>query len=167
MFFVSLLKQFTSSSKVNLNVQKLHFPQPDLRLRNANDALQVWDIVRKKWVALTPEEWVRQHLIHFLCKHRGWSESLMAVEKNLKYNGLNRRPDVVVYNSGMVPLLLAECKAPEVTINQSVLDQAVMYNRALGVSYVLVTNGLHTSCCIIQSEHSDIQWLNDVPFADS
>jgi hypothetical protein len=138
-----------------------------LRLRNANDALQVWDIVRKKWVALTPEEWVRQHLIHFLCKHRGWSESLMAVEKNLKYNGLNRRPDVVVYNSGMVPLLLAECKAPEVTINQSVLDQAVMYNRALGVSYVLVTNGLHTSCCIIQSEHSDIQWLNDVPFADS
>ena len=147
-------------------MQKLHFPQPDLRLREANETLQVWDIVRKKWVDLTPEEWVRQHLIHFLRDHRGWSESLMAVERNLKYNGLNRRPDVVVYNSAMKPLLLAECKAPEVAINQSVLDQAVMYNRVLGVSHILITNGIHTSCCLIKSEQSDIQWLNDVPFAN-
>jgi hypothetical protein len=164
-FFVSLLKQFTSSSKVNRNVQKLQFPQPDLRVRNLNDVLQVWDVVRKKWVVLTPEEWVRQHLIHFLRDHRGWSESLMAVEKNLKYNGLNRRPDVVVYTSDMKPLLLAECKAPDVNINQAVLDQAVMYNRSLGVSYVLVTNGLHTSCCFIHSEQAAIQWLHDIPFA--
>ena len=146
-------------------MQKLQFPQPDLRVRNLNDVLQVWDVVRKKWVVLTPEEWVRQHLIHFLRDHRGWSESLMAVEKNLKYNGLNRRPDVVVYTSDMKPLLLAECKAPDVNINQAVLDQAVMYNRALGVAYVLVTNGLHTSCCFIQSEQTAIQWLNDIPFA--
>ena len=146
-------------------MQKLHFPQPDLRLRQANDSLQVWDIVRRKWVALTPEEWVRQHLIHFLRDQRGWSESLMAVEKNLRYNGLNRRPDVIVYGADMKPLLLAECKAPDVAINQQVLDQAVMYNRALDVSYVLVTNGVHTSCCSIRSEFSDFQWLNDVPFA--
>jgi hypothetical protein len=164
-FFVSLLKQFTSSSKVNRNVQKLQFPQPDLRVRNLNDVLQVWDVVRKKWVVLTPEEWVRQHLIHFLRDHRGWSESLMAVEKNLKYNGLNRRPDVVVYTSDMKPLLLAECKAPDVNINQAVLDQAAMYNRSLGVAYVLVTNGLHTSCCFIHSEQAAIQWLHDIPFA--
>lgn len=146
-------------------MQKLHFPQPDLRIRNANDALQVWDVVRKKWVALTPEEWVRQHLIHFLRDHRGWSQTLMAVEKNIKLNGLNRRPDIVVYATGMKPALLAECKAPDVAISQAVLDQAVMYNRALGVSYVLVTNGLHTSCCLIQSEDAVIQWLSDVPFA--
>jgi hypothetical protein len=164
-FFVSLLKYFTSSSKVNRNVQKLHFPQPDLRLREANESLQVWDIVRKKWVALSPEEWVRQHLIHFLRDQRGWSESLMAVEKKLMYNGLNRRPDVVVYTSAMKPLLLAECKAPDVAINQAVLDQAVMYNRALGVSYVLVTNGIHTSCCLMQNGITEIEWLNDVPFA--
>lgn len=146
-------------------MQKLQFPQPDLRVRNLNDVLQVWDVVRKKWVVLTPEEWVRQHLIHFLRDRRGWSESLMAVEKNLKYNGLNRRPDVVVYTSDMKPLLLAECKAPDVNINQAVLDQAVMYNRSLGVAYVLVTNGLHTSCCLIHAERSSIQWLNDIPFA--
>jgi len=146
-------------------VQKLQFPQPDLRVRNLNDVLQVWDVVRKKWVVLTPEEWVRQHLIHFLRDHRGWSESLMAVEKNLKYNGLNRRPDVVVYTSDMKPLLLAECKAPDVNINQAVLDQAAMYNRSLGVAYVLVTNGLHTSCCFIHSEQAAIQWLHDIPFA--
>jgi hypothetical protein len=155
----------TSSSKVNLNVQKLHFPQPDLRLRKANDTFQVWDVVRKKWVALTPEEWVRQHLIHFLRDHRGWSDSLMAVEKSVKYNGLNRRPDLVVYTPDTRPLLLAECKAPEVSINQAVLDQAVLYHRALGVSYVLVTNGLHTSCCFINQEVSAIQWLNDIPYA--
>jgi hypothetical protein len=89
----------------------------------------------------------------------------MAVEKNLKYNGLNRRPDVVVYTSDMKPLLLAECKAPNVIINQAVLDQAVLYNRALGVTYLLVTNGLHTSCCFIHSEQVAIQWLNDIPFA--
>ena len=148
-------------------MQKLHFPQPDLRVRKLNDGLQVWDVVRKKWVALTPEEWVRQHLIHFLRDHRGWSESLMAVEKNLKFNGLNRRPDVVVYASDMKPLLLAECKAPEVNINQAVLDQAVMYNRALGVSFVLVTNGLHTSCCFMHSEQSELRWLDDIPFAGS
>ncbi len=146
-------------------MQKLHFPQPDLRLREANESLQVWDVVRKKWVALTPEEWVRQHLIHFLRDHRGWSESLMAVEKKLIYNGLNRRPDVVVYTREMKPLLLAECKAPDVAISQAVLDQAVMYNRALGVSYVLVTNGIHTSCCLIQNGITEIEWLNDVPFA--
>ena len=146
-------------------MQKLHFPQPDLRLRKANESLQVWDVVRKRWVALTPEEWVRQHLIHFLRDHRGWSESLMAVERKLMYNGLNRRPDVVVYTSAMKPLLLAECKAPDVAINQAVLDQAVMYNRALGVSYVLVTNGIHTSCCLIQNGIAEIEWLNDVPFA--
>jgi len=146
-------------------VQKLHFPQPDLRLRSVSDSFQVWDVVRKKWVALTPEEWVRQHLIHFLQDHRGWPHSLMAIEKNIKFNGLSRRPDVVVYNSDMKPMLLAECKAPDVAINQSVLDQAVMYNRALGVSHVLVTNGLHTSCCLMQPERSEIQWLDDVPFA--
>ena len=146
-------------------MQKLQFPQPDLRLRNLSDALQVWDVVRKKWVALTPEEWVRQHLIHFLRDHRGWSESLMAVEKSVQFNGLNRRPDVVLYTSTMKPLLLAECKAPEVAISQAVLDQAVNYNRALGVDFVLVTNGLHTSCCFIDSEQAAIQWLNDIPFA--
>ena len=146
-------------------MQKLHFPQPDLRLRKANESFQVWDVVRKKWVVLTPEEWVRQHLIHFLRDHRGWSESLMAVEKKLIYKGLNRRPDVVVYTSEMKPFLLAECKAPDVAINQAVLDQAVMYNRALGVSYVLVTNGIHTSCCLIQNGIKEIEWLNDVPFA--
>ena len=149
------------------NVQKLHFPQPDLRIRKDNESFQVWDVVRKKWVVLTPEEWVRQHLINFMIVQRGWSQALMAVEKNLKFNGLNRRPDLVLYAPDMKPVLLAECKAPEVLINQAVLDQAVMYNRALGVSYVLVTNGLHTSCCFIDSEQSDIQWLNDIPFSRS
>lgn len=146
-------------------MQKLHFPQPDLRLRSANDAFQVWDVVRKKWVALTPEEWVRQHLIHFLRDHRGWPEGLMEVEKTLRFNGMTRRADVVIRNSEMRPVLVAECKAPDVSINQAVLDQAALYNRSLGADYLLITNGLHTSCCNYLSSQTELHWLNDVPFS--
>ncbi len=146
-------------------MQKLHFPQPDLRIRGDKDALSVWDIVRKKWVALTPEEWVRQHLVHYLIESRGWSQGLLAVEKPLLVNSRSRRADLVAYNNSMHPVLLAECKAPEIPIDQAVLDQAVLYNRSLRVEYLLITNGLHTSCCRMTGESTEIQWLNDIPFA--
>jgi hypothetical protein len=148
-------------------VQKLHFPLPDLRIRPNGDAFEVWDIVRKKWVALTPEEWVRQHLLHFLATERGWSISLMSIEKTLRYNSLTRRADLVTFNSAMQPLLLAECKAPDVVINQSVLDQAALYNRAMNVNYILVTNGLHTACCRVRPDDGGYDWLNDIPFCNS
>lgn len=144
-------------------MQKLHFPQPDLRIRSITGDYEVWDVVRKKWVVLTPEEWVRQHLIHYMNKERGCSLSLMAVEKSLRYNGLIRRADLVVYNSSAQPLLLAECKAPEVAMNQQVFDQVAMYNRVIGVEYVLITNGLHTSCCRVPSNSEKMEWLPDIP----
>jgi predicted type IV restriction endonuclease len=147
-------------------VQKLHFPQPDLRLRPLASGYEVWDVVRKKWVALTPEEWVRQHLIHFLYNERGWSIALMAVEKTLRYNGLSRRADLVVFNTAMKPVLLAECKAPDIAMNQQVFDQVAMYNRVVGVEYVLITNGLHTSCCKVQPGDDHVKWLQDIPVCD-
>ncbi len=148
-------------------MQKLHFPQPDLRVRSTVAGYEVWDVVRKKWVVLTPEEWVRQHLLHFLATERGWSLALMAVEKTLRYNSLTRRADLVAFNSSMQPLLLAECKAPDVVINQSVLDQAALYNRAMNVNYILVTNGLHTACCRVRAADGSYDWLNDIPFGNS
>lgn len=144
-------------------MQKLHFPQPDLRLRPIEAGYEVWDVVRKMWVVLTPEEWVRQHLIHYMSNDRGWSISLMAVEKTLRYNGLTRRADLVIFNSALHPVLLAECKAPDVSLNQQVFDQAAMYNRALGVHYVLITNGLHTACCNLQQSLDKLEWMNDIP----
>ncbi|MFM7235040.1 MAG: type I restriction enzyme HsdR N-terminal domain-containing protein [Flavobacteriales bacterium] len=147
-------------------MQKLHFPQPDLRLRSAGETHEVWDVVRKIWVVLTPEEWVRQHLIHYMNIDRGWSLSLMAVEKTLRYNGLVRRADLVIFDSAMQPVLLAECKAPDVALNQQVFDQAALYNRALGVQFVLITNGLHTSCCRLHTGSPEVVWLNEVPASD-
>lgn len=144
-------------------MQKLHFPQPELRVRSAGEAHEVWDVVRKIWVVLTPEEWVRQHLIHYMNNERGWSLSLMAVEKTLRYNGLTRRADLVIFNTSMQPMLLAECKAPDVALNQQVFDQAALYNRSLGVQYILITNGLQTSCCSVQSVAQEIVWLNEIP----
>jgi type I site-specific restriction endonuclease len=147
-------------------VQKLHFPQPDLRIQLVNEAPQVWDVVRKKWVALTPEEWVRQHLIHFLNDNRRWPFSLMAVEKSITFNSMVRRADVVLYNRAMKPVLIAECKAPEVPIVQATLDQAAVYNRVLGVDFLLLTNGLHTSCCQFTDAAAGYEWLSDVPFGE-
>ncbi len=146
-------------------MQKLHFPQPHLRIQRLGEALQVWDVVRKQWVALTPEEWVRQHLIHYLIDHRGWSQGLMSVEKTLRYNGLTRRADLVLYSRAMQPVLLAECKAPDVAVGQAALDQAALYNRAMGVNYLLVTNGLHTSCGRIVAADAPMEWLSDIPHA--
>lgn len=87
----------------------------------------------------------------------------MAVEKSIRYNGLTRRADLVIFDSSARAVLLAECKAPDVPINQQVLDQAAMYNRAMGVEFVLITNGLHTSCCRIVHGEGKLEWLAEIP----
>lgn len=144
-------------------MQKLHFPVPQLRLKRDGEDAMVWDVVRKKWVVLTPEEWVRQHLVHYFQSELQCPLTLMAVEKSLKFNGMSKRSDLVVYNSGLRPLLLAECKAPEIALNQSVFEQAAMYNATLGVPFLLITNGLQTYCCRIDQVSGGYAYLADIP----
>ncbi|MBI1315607.1 restriction endonuclease subunit R [bacterium] len=116
------------------------FPVYDLRQRQRMGRAEVFDPVRKKFVALTPEERVRQHLLRYFEAALGYPTVSMAVEWPLNIHGLTKRADVVVFRQG-VPVLLAECKAPGIPLNESVLDQAEVYNRGLGVRWMVLTNG--------------------------
>lgn len=121
-------------------------------------------MIRKKYVVLTPEEWVRQHLLHFLVNERKFPQSLLSVEKKVVVNRLYRRTDIVVYSNELQPLLIAECKAPSVKISQMVFDQAARYNMTLGVSYFLLSNGMETFCCRVDHQRHTYDFLEQVPF---
>lgn len=144
-------------------MQSLNFPYSPEHLRNEGGRFSIFDVVRKKWLVLTPEEWVRQHLILFLQKDKGCPLSLMAVEKSLQFNGMTRRSDLVVYSSDAKPLLLAECKAPSIKISESVFDQAARYNMTLKVPYLMVTNGIQHFCCHIDIQNASFTYLTMIP----
>lgn len=135
----------------------LAFPPVDVRLRN--DGREVFDPVRRRWVRCTPEEWVRQHLIRFLADHRGYPLELMAVEKAFPYHGLMRRADLVAYGGGMTPLVIAECKAPDVALTQRTAEQVARYNTTVGARLWLVTNGLRH----LVGTTSPTRFLPDIP----
>lgn len=128
-------------------LEHLNFPDFSFRVREQGQSKQIFDSVRRRFVALTPEEWVRQNLIQFMVEVYQYPLSLMAVEKIVKVNGLSQRADVVVYNRDGSPWLIAECKAPSVTISQDTFLQAARYNFSLNVSFLLLTNG-HEHFCL-------------------
>ena len=117
----------------------------------------------KKFVILQPEEWVRQHCIHYLMEVKGFPKSLINVEKELKINGLKKRYDIVVFNTDGTILLIVECKAPKIKIKQNTFDQVARYNLALNASYLMVTNGLNHYYCEMDFEAEKYQFLKDIP----
>jgi hypothetical protein len=121
---------------------KLGFPEYEFRIRKNENKISIFDEIRKKWIICTPEEWVRQNLIKFLIKEYNYPTTLIAVEKGLKLAGRDYRFDVLVYSRDYKPLVIIECKAPEVPLSQSVFDQIWNYNYEIGAPYFLVTNGL-------------------------
>jgi type I site-specific restriction endonuclease len=140
----------------------LNFPNIDFRLKkNAKGTLQVFDIIRKKFVDLTPEEWVRQHIIHFLVSEKQVPSSMISVEKQLILNQTKRRTDLVVFNSHLEALLIVECKAPEVEINQLTINQALRYNLELKVPFVFLSNGLNHIFIDLRKENPRI--LKNIP----
>jgi len=147
-------------------MQKLNFPLSSHRMRREGDIPRIFDPIRKKWLLLTPEEWVRQHLIHYLRDEKKCPVALMAIETSLQMNGMTRRSDVVIFDRAKTPLLLAECKAPLVKLSQSAFDQAARYNMTLKVPYLLVTNGLEHFCCHIDFENQSYSFLTDIPDFD-
>lgn len=127
-----------------MTLPELNFPAVDFRFqKNEKGNLQVFDIIRKKFVEATPEEWVRQHVIHYLINHKQVPASMISVEKQLLLNNTKRRTDLVVFNSNLKPILIIECKAPEVEINQLTVNQALRYNLELNVAAVFLSNGLN------------------------
>jgi hypothetical protein len=114
-------------------------------------------------VVLTPEEWVRQNILQYLIQEKKFPSSLIAVEASLKYNQLQKRADVLVYDKSGSPFLLVECKAPEVKITQDTFDQIARYNLIFKVKYLVVTNGLNHFCCIMDYTDNSYQYLEFIP----
>jgi hypothetical protein len=132
----------------------LNLPSAELRLRKVEQRTQIYDAFRKRWVVLTPEEWVRQHFLHFLKDELRYPANLLAVEKSLRLNGLSKRADIVVYSRTMEPWMLIECKKPEVKLTQAVFDQAARYNLVMNVPYLAITNGMQLLAAEIQTDRA-------------
>ncbi len=144
---------------------KLNLPEFDISLhRSADGHLQVADRLRGKFVALTPEEWVRQHFVNFLIEYRGFPPAFMANEVGLRHNGVLRRCDTVVYDSMVHPIAIVEYKAPTVAVTESVFDQIVRYNMVLDVRWLIVSNGLRHFCCLAGPEAGSYRFVKDIPF---
>jgi len=132
-------------------------------LKEVGDKFYIFDQSRRKFVLLTPEEWVRQNCLHFLHFHRNFPMNLLSVEKSFKLNNLILRYDIVAYSKNAKPVLLIECKAPEIKISQQTFDQIAVYNLELKVPYLVVTNGIDLYCCSIDFDNSRFLFLNEIP----
>ena len=144
-------------------MQRLNLPPAKFKYKTDNKKTSVFDIIRKKYVALTPEEWVRQHIVHYLTAYLKYSPGLIAVETQVKINGMSQRADIVVYDRKGVPAMIVECKAPEVKIDNSVFEQAARYDLKLGVKYLLVSNGIKHYCALMNREEGSFKLLNSIP----
>ena len=141
----------------------LNFPAYSFRLKSSEKGLQIFDVIRKKFVVLQPEEWVRQHVVHFLFNEKKYPKSHINVEKQLIVNNLKKRYDIVVFDAQGNIRLLVECKAPEVNIDQTTFDQIAQYNLLLNAKYLMVTNGLHHYYCEMDVEEEKYKFLKEIP----
>ncbi len=144
-------------------MKDLNFPSYNFRIKNSENNTHIFDVIRKKFVVLQPEEWVRQHCIQFLINEKNFPVSLINVEKRVQINGLNKRYDIVVFNSDGSIYLIIECKAPEVKISQSAFDQIARYNLVLKASYLMVTNGLNHYFCTMDHHLGSYNFLKKLP----
>lgn len=144
-------------------MQKLQFREYSFRFKNSENKLWIFDEIRKKFVVLNPEEWVRQHVVQYLIQEKNYSKNLINVEKQLILNNTTKRYDVVVYNSDGSVSIIVECKAPSIKITQDTFDQIARYNLSLDASYLMVTNGLEHYFCEIDMENQCYHFLRDIP----
>ena len=142
---------------------KLNFPPYQFRFKNSENKYAIFDEIRKKFIILTPEEWVRQHVVQFLLEEKKYPKSLINVEKVLKINGLRKRYDVVVFNSDGSIFILIECKAPEIKIAQATFDQIARYNMTMNAQFLMVTNGLNHYFCQMDYENEKYTFLENLP----
>lgn len=139
-------------------MQPLSLPPFEARIIEENGKKRIFDVIRKKYVSLTPEEWVRQHFIHYLLSIK-YPAALMAVEKNVTVNGLKQRADIVIFNRLGKPMVIVECKAPGVIVDNTTIAQAARYNINLEVPYLVVTNGINNYC--VRIDKSTGTWQSE------
>lgn len=141
----------------------LNLPSFEAKIKNLDGRNVIYDVLRRRYVALTPEEWVRQHFVHFLIEHKGYPQSLMGNEVMLKLNGMTRRCDTLLYNRDLSAKMIIEYKAPNIEINQKVFTQISNYNLVLRVDYLIVSNGIRHYCCKMNYENQNFCFLETIP----
>ena len=144
-------------------MKKLNFPVYSFRFKNSENKVSIFDEIRKKFILLPPEEWVRQHVVQFLLQDKKYPKSYINVEKLIKINDLSKRYDGVVFQPNGDIFLLIECKAPEVPISQQTFDQIARYNLVLKAKYLMVTNGLNHYFCQMDFENEKYVFLKELP----
>lgn len=144
-------------------MQKLNFPDYTFRFKNSENKVAIFDEIRKKFIILTPEEWVRQHVVKYILEQKGYPKSHVNVEKIIKINGLTKRYDVVIFQPDGSIFLLVECKAPGISISQNTFDQIARYNMSLNAVHLMVTNGLNHYFCQMDYKEEKYFFLEDLP----
>lgn len=142
----------------------INLPSYNAKVRLYNGHKQIFDSVRQKYVALTPEEWVRQHFINYLTAEKKYPAGLIAVEMLVEINGMPQRADIVVYGKNSQPAMIVECKAPTVKLTNEAYSQAARYNLALRAKILVVTNGVSHFCSKIDLQHNSFTPLSEIPF---
>ena len=142
---------------------QLNLPEYNFRIKKQDEKLFIFDSQRKKYVSLTPEEWVRQHFIQFLIEEKGYPAAYLSIEKQLSMNGMKKRCDAILYNIHASPILIIEFKAPTVAITQATFDQVAVYNAKLKVDYFMISNGIEHYCCKVDTKNSHYEFLVELP----
>jgi hypothetical protein len=142
---------------------EINLPPYEIKLREQNGRRQIFDFLRRRYVALTPEEWVRQHFVHFLIEQKGYPKGLLANEVEQKIGDKKLRCDTLLYTKDLQPNMIIEYKAPEIAITQRVFNQITVYNFLLHVDYLIVSNGRQHYCCRMDYEKNSWEFLNEIP----
>jgi hypothetical protein len=145
----------------------LNLPSYNFTFKSSENKRLIFDQLRKKYVVLTPEEWVRQHFVQYLLSEKKYPTSLVAIEKELRMNNLKKRTDILIFNKQGDPQIIVECKAPSVPITQATFDQIARYNLKLHASFLIVTNGLQHFYCQMDYKNQKYIFLKDIPNYDT
>ena len=148
-------------------MKELNLPAYDVRIRGTREKPEIFDFLRRRYVALTPEEWVRQHFTHWLVDHKGYPKGLLANEVTLRCGEKTLRCDSIVYHSDLRPLMIVEYKAPTIPLTQRVFTQISVYNLLLHVDYLVVSNGLQHYCLHMDYDRQSYHFLNAIPLYSS
>ena len=142
---------------------RLNLPQYEIKITEKDGKRMIFDFLRRKYVALTPEEWVRQHFTHYLVEHKGYPKGLLGNEIELQIGDKRLRCDSILYNKVAQPQMIIEYKAPSVPLQQKVFDQVSAYNLLLRVDYLVISNGMEHYCCKMDYEHQKYLFLQEIP----
>jgi hypothetical protein len=146
-----------------MKMQKLNLPNYKFKLKSNENKTLIFDNLRKKYMILTPEEWVRQHFVQFLIEEKNYPPTLIAIEKQVVVNNLKKRSDILVFNKEGNPDIIVECKAPKIKITQATFDQIARYNLKLSANFLIVTNGLTHFYCKMDFKKETYVFLKEIP----